>query len=51
MALKADGFSFITLDAALNDKVYSQTEAYYGLKGLGYLDMIDQSNPDLIPAE
>lgn len=51
MALKADGFSFITLDVALKDKVYEQTEAYYGLKGLGYLDMIDQSNPDLIPAE
>lgn len=51
MAMKNEGFSFITLDEALKDKVYSQPEAYYGLKGLGYLDMIEQSNPDLLPAK
>jgi len=51
LALKDSGYEFITLDVALKDKVYQMPEAYYGLKGLGYLDMIDQSNPDLIPAE
>jgi peptidoglycan/xylan/chitin deacetylase (PgdA/CDA1 family) len=51
MALKDDGYKFVTLDAALKDKVYQKEEAYYGLKGLGYLDMIQQSDPDLLPAE
>jgi peptidoglycan/xylan/chitin deacetylase (PgdA/CDA1 family) len=51
LAMEAEGYRFITLDAALKDKVYLQTEAYYGLKGLGYLDMIDQSDPDLLPAK
>ncbi len=45
------GYGFIDLDRALKDKVYSQKEAYYSLKGVGYLDMIRQSNPDLLPAE
>jgi len=51
MALKEAGYKFITLKSALKDKVYSMPEAYYSLKGLGYLDMIDQSDPDLVPAE
>jgi peptidoglycan/xylan/chitin deacetylase (PgdA/CDA1 family) len=51
MALESAGYSFISLDDALKDEVYKSAEAYYGLKGLGYLDMMDQSNPDLIPAE
>lgn len=51
MALKEAGYKFITLKSALKDKVYSTPEAYYSLKGLGYLDMIDQSDPDHVPAE
>jgi len=51
MALESAGYRFITLDEALKDEVYQSAEAYYGLKGLGFLDMMDQSNPDLIPAE
>jgi len=51
MALKEAGYEFITLKSALKDKIYSMPEAYYSLKGLGYPDMIDQSDPDLIPAE
>ena len=51
IALEDAGYAFITLDTALEDRLYQKEEAYYGLKGLGYLDMIDQSNPDLIPAE
>ena len=51
MALKDAGYEFITLKTALKDKIYSMPEAYYSLKGLGYPDMIDQSDPDLVPAE
>ena len=50
-ALEDMGYSFITLDEALNDDVYHETEAYFGPKGVGYLDMIYQSNADLLPAE
>ena len=49
-ALKAAGYKFVSLDQALKDEIYKAPEAYYGLKGLGYLDMIDQSDPDLTPA-
>jgi len=51
MALEAEGFKFIDIDRAMQDKVFDLPEAYYGLKGLGYLDMVQQSNPDLLPAE
>jgi peptidoglycan/xylan/chitin deacetylase (PgdA/CDA1 family) len=51
MAMEAEGYKFITLDRALEDDVYQKPEAYFGLKGLGYLDMIQQSDPDLMPAE
>ena len=50
-ALEDAGYRFITLDRALKDKVYRLPEAYYGLKGLGYLDMIAESDPDLLPAQ
>ena len=50
-AIEDAGYGFISLDRALKDKVYSRKEAYYSLKGVGYLDMIQQSNPDLLPAE
>jgi len=50
-ALEDSGYEFIPLDDALKDQVYSMPEGYYGLKGLGYLDMIQQSDPDLMPAE
>ncbi|MEW5796142.1 MAG: polysaccharide deacetylase family protein [Candidatus Zixiibacteriota bacterium] len=50
MALEAAGYSFVSLDEALKDKVYKMTEGYYSLKGVGYLDMIEQSDPDLLPA-
>ncbi len=50
-ALEEMGYEFITLDRALKDKVYQTPEAYYGLKGLSYLEMIIMSDPDLIPAQ
>ena len=51
MALENAGYKFISLDEALKDKIYWRPEAYYGLKGIGYLDMIEQSDPDLLPAK
>ena len=50
-ALESEGYSFITLDKALQDKVYQKPESYYGLKGISYLEMILQSDPDLLPAQ
>lgn len=50
-AISDYGYRYITLDRAIEDEIYSMPEAYYGLKGIGYLDMIQQSDPDLIPAE
>ncbi len=51
MAIKDMGYKFITLDHALNDNLYSAPEAYFELRGVGYLDMLKQSDPDLLPAE
>jgi len=50
-ALNDAGYRFISLDQALKDEVYRSPDAYYALKGLGYLDMLDQSDPDLAPAD
>jgi peptidoglycan-N-acetylglucosamine deacetylase len=50
-ALEASGYKYLSLDEALKDDVYKIPEAYYGLKGLGYLDMIQESNPDMVPAK
>jgi len=50
-AIEGNGYKFITLDAALSDPVYQRAEAYYGARGRGYLDMIADSDPDLLPAE
>jgi len=50
-AIKDMGYKFISLDEALKDDLYSAPEAYYGLRGRGYLEMIQLSNPDLLPAE
>lgn len=50
-ALEDMGYKFVSLDYAMRDKLYSADEAYYGLRGVGYLDMIKLSNPDLLPAE
>ncbi len=44
------GYDFVTLDRALGDEVYRKAQAYYGTKGVSYLEMIDRSDPDLLPA-
>jgi hypothetical protein len=45
------GHQFIPLDYALEDVLYVTEEAYLGPRGVGYLDMIKLSDPDLLPAE
>ena len=42
-ALKAKGYRFITLDAALKDPIYQQPESYTGTRGLGWVDMLARS--------
>ena len=49
--IKDMGYKFVPLDYALKDKLYTAPEAYFGLRGVGYLDMLKQSDPDLLPAE
>lgn len=50
-ALEESGYRFISLDRALDDDLFRMEEAYFGARGLGYLDMVKQSNADFIPAE
>jgi hypothetical protein len=50
-ALKGEGYEFVTMEQALTDPIFARSEAYYDLKGVGYLDMIYLSDPDMIPAE
>lgn len=49
--LEEAGYRFITLDAALDDELYSAPEAYFGARGVGYIEMIRNSDSDLLPAE
>ena len=49
-ALEARGYEFIALDRALQDELYAAPEAYFGARGVGYLDMIRTSDPDFLPA-
>ncbi len=44
-------YKFVTLNRALKDPVYVKAEAYFGALGVGYLDMILLSDPDMLPAE
>jgi peptidoglycan-N-acetylglucosamine deacetylase len=50
-ALEEAGYGFVTVEYALKDQVYNTPEAYYDLKGVGYLEMILHSNPDMLPAK
>ena len=50
-ALEDSGYRFISLDRALKSRLFKQPEAYYGSRGIGYADMIAESDPDLLPAE
>lgn len=49
--LEEQGYRFISLEAALDDELYSAPEAYFGARGVGYIEMIRNSDSDLLPAE
>jgi len=49
--LEEQGYRFISLDRALDDELYSAPEAYFGARGVGYIQMIRDSDSDLLPAE
>ncbi len=49
--LSAEGYTFISLDEALADPVYSIPESYAGPQGLSYLERLEKTDPDLLPAE
>ena len=49
--LEEEGYKFISLDEALKDKLFKAPEAYFGMRGAGYLDMLKLSDPDLLPAQ
>lgn len=50
-AIEDMGYTFITLDRALDDELYQTPEAYFGSRGVSYIYMIQQSDPDFLPAE
>lgn len=50
-AIKEMGYTFISVDKALKDKLYIRPEAYFGAHGLNYIQMIMESDPDHLPAE
>lgn len=50
-AIKDMGYTFISLEKALEDDLYEAPEAYFGPRGISYIEMIEFSDPDHIPAE
>jgi hypothetical protein len=50
-AIEGLGYKYITIDQSLKDPIYSESEAYFGTRRLGWLDRILASDPDLLPAE
>ncbi len=50
-AIKDMGYRFITLEQALDDELYIAPEAYFGPRGLSYIEMLQYSDPDHLPAE
>lgn len=49
--LSAEGYHFISLDEALADPVYSVPDTYAGPQGLSYLERLERTDPDLLPAQ
>lgn len=50
-AIKDMGYTFISLDQALEDNLYRKEEAYFGSRGVSYIRMLMESNADYLPAE
>lgn len=50
-AMEDMGYEFVSLDKALNDELYDIAEGYFGGRGVSYIEMLLESNPDMIPAQ
>lgn len=50
-ALKEMGYTFVTLDEALRDPLYSLPESYFQPRGVGFLDRLAASDADYLPAK
>ena len=50
-AIKALGYTFITVEKALNDKAFHRPEAYFGSGTVNFLQMLKDSDPDHLPAQ
>ncbi|MCH9032422.1 MAG: hypothetical protein IIB00_09215, partial [candidate division Zixibacteria bacterium] len=46
-SITAIGYSFISFERAISDKVYRQKDSYYGSRGVSILERIELSEPDL----
>jgi peptidoglycan/xylan/chitin deacetylase (PgdA/CDA1 family) len=49
-AIARNGYQFISLTEALDDRVYSKPDGYYEARGASFLERLKSSNPDMIPA-
>jgi peptidoglycan/xylan/chitin deacetylase (PgdA/CDA1 family) len=49
-AIADKGYRFISLKDALKDKVYRKPDAYFGVRGVSFLERLKHSDPDLLPA-
>ena len=50
VAISEKGYRFVSLEAALQDEIYRQQDAYYLDQNISYLERLKLSNPDLLPA-
>jgi peptidoglycan/xylan/chitin deacetylase (PgdA/CDA1 family) len=48
--IETRGYTFISLEKALSDPVFSIPDSYMGLKGLSVLERLAKTDPDLLPA-
>lgn len=46
-SIAAIGYTFISFERALSDKVYRKKDSYYGSRGVSILERIELSQPDL----
>ncbi len=49
-AIRDEGYTFISLEKALTDPLYSMRDGYIGHKGLSLPERLVKSNPDFLPA-
>ncbi len=49
--LKSMGYSFISMERAFSDPLYSMRESYIGPQGISYLERLSRNDPDMLPAK